>query len=158
MPALRNGTLHVSSSQSKSTHQRAGRLAAVGIALCLSAAFGGAALADDCSADIAGLSKKRQELIDNLNKAAKTSPQGQLDPQVSCPKLRELSAAEQQLLAYMKKNKEWCSIPDDAVNNFSAASEKTKVIAAKACQVAEQIKKGLQAGAAQAPKLPTGPL
>lgn len=126
-------------------------------ALLLCGVLGGQAFAD-CSTDIGALSKKRQDLIDELNRTAKAAPKGQLDPTTSCPKLRTLAAAEQTMLAYMQKNKDWCNIPDDVVNNFAGAAEKSKQISAKACQVAEQMKKNQQLGAAQAPKLPSGPL
>jgi hypothetical protein len=152
--------LRVDRLQSKpqgATRQR-WRLAIVASVFAASTGFASSAFADDCNADIGNFSKKRQAIITDLNTAAKTSKTGQLDPTTSCSKLRELAAVEQQLLAYMHKNKEWCSIPDDVVNNFTSASDKSKQIASKACAAAEQIKKGIQAGAAQAPKLPGGPL
>jgi hypothetical protein len=153
--------LRVDIQQSKSFEAaRHGRRLAIALAVTAGFAlsFSSAALADDCNADIGKFSQKRQAIINDLNAAAKANKTGQLDPTSSCGKLRELAAVEQQLLAYMNKNKSWCSIPDDVVNNFSSASEKSKVIAGKACAAAEQIKKGLQTQAAQAPKLPTGPL
>jgi hypothetical protein len=116
------------------------------------------AVAAECNQDIGVLMKKRQGIIDQLNKLAKASPKGQLDPVASCPKLRILATAEQELAAYLTKNKDWCMVPDSAVTNIQASSKHTKAIAAKACQVAEQIKKGQAANAAAAPKLPTGPL
>jgi hypothetical protein len=140
--------------------RRHGRRRAIALAVAAGFAlsFSSAALADDCNADIGNFSKKRQAIINDLNAAAKANKSGQLDPTTSCGKLRELASVEQQLLAYMHKNKDWCSIPDDVVNNFTSASEKSKVIAVKACAAAEQVKKNIQAGAAQAPKLPAGPL
>jgi hypothetical protein len=126
-------------------------------AVLLCSLFGGQAFAD-CGSEIGALSKKRQDLIDELNKAAKSSAKGQLDPTTSCPKLQALAAAEHALFAYLQKNKDWCTIPDETVTNFGATLERSKSVAAKACAFAEQVKKGLQAGAAQAPKLPAGPL
>jgi hypothetical protein len=159
MPAIRIGTLRAYQLQPKPRRRNYRLLLAGLFALLFCHAIGGAAFAEDCSVEIGNLSKKRQSIIDDLNKTAKASPKGQLDPTASCPKLRALSAAEDQLLAYLKKNKEWCMVPDDALNNFSASAQHSKAIAAKACAVAEQIKKGLQTGAtAQGPKLPTGPL
>jgi hypothetical protein len=160
MPAYRTGTLTSNQFGPRSRRSKWRPLFAGLCALAFCSSIGGVAFAEDCSTEIGTLSKRRQAIIDDLNRLAKTSPKGQLDPTASCPKLRTLAAAEQQLLAYLTKNKEWCMVPDDAVANFMAASEKSKTIAAKACAVAEQIKKGLQAGgaAAQGPKLPTGPL
>jgi hypothetical protein len=126
-------------------------------AVLLCSLLGGQAFAD-CGSEIGALSKKRQDLIDDLNKVAKSSPKGQLDPTTSCPKLRALAAAEQALFAYLQKNKEWCTIPDETVTNFGVTLERSKSVAAKACAFAEQMKKGLAAGASQAQKLPAGPL
>lgn len=118
----------------------------------------GPAFAGDCNGDIAALMKKRQGVIDQLNKQAKASPKGQLDPATACGKLRGLVAAERELLAYFVKNKDWCMVPDNAIASLSEGSKKTAGMAANACKVAEQVKKGQEAISNSAPKLPTGPL
>lgn len=117
------------------------------------------AVAAECSQDIGNLTKKRQSIIDELNKLAKSSPKGQLDPAASCPKLRILAAAEQELLAYLQKNKDWCMVPDEAISNLTMSFNRSKMVAGKACNIAEQIKKNQEAGGlGGAQKLPTGPL
>jgi hypothetical protein len=117
------------------------------------------AVAAECSDDIGNLTKKRQSIIDELNKLAKSSPKGQLDPALSCPKLRNLAAAEQELLAYLQKNKDWCMVPDEAITNLTMSHERSTMIAGKACNVAEQMKKNQEAGGlGAAQKLPSGPL
>ncbi len=74
----------------------------------------------------------------------------------------DLLHAEEALLAYMVKNKDWCSFPDDAINNLKASHEKNAGFSAKACKVAAQFKKmkeqAAQGGGPQAQPLPTGPL
>jgi hypothetical protein len=125
--------------------------------------LGGQAFAGDCNEDFANLGKKRQAVIDQLNQLAKGGKK-QLDPIAACPKLRALAAAERDMVAYMTKNKDWCAIPDDALQNFSTNAGKTTQMANQACKVAEQIKKAqeqpLSGGAGQPPaqKLPAGPL
>lgn len=114
--------------------------------------------AGECNTDIAALMKKRQDIIEQLNKQAKASPKGQLDPTTACGKLRALAAAERDLLAYFTKNKDWCMVPDNAITGLAEGSKKTAGMAANACKVAEQIKKGQEAITNSAPKLPTGPL
>ncbi len=117
------------------------------------------ALAAECSEDIGNLTKKRQLVIDELNRLAKTSPKGQLDPAVSCPKLRILAAAEQELLAYLQKNKDWCMVPDEAITNLTMSFNRSKMVAGRACNIAEQIKKNQEAGGlGGTQKLPSGPL
>jgi hypothetical protein len=117
------------------------------------------ALAAECSQDIGNLTKKRQSVIDELNRLAKTSANGQLDPAVSCPKLRDLAAAEQVLLSYLQKNKDWCMVPDEAISNLTMSLGRSKMVAGRACNIAEQIKKNEEAGGlGTAQKLPSGPL
>jgi hypothetical protein len=159
MPAIEITTIGITTLETKrfGTTPRRHPLLVGCMAIVFCGALGGQAFAD-CSTDIGGFSKKRQAIIDDLNKTAKASPKGQLDPTASCPKLQALAATEQELLAYMQKNKDWCAIPEEVVKNFTESSGKSRSIAAKACAVAEQIKKGLVSGAAQGPKLPTGPL
>ena len=79
-----------------------------------------------------------------------------------CAKSGGLLHAEEALIAYMEKNKDWCSFPDDAINNLKTSHEKDVGFSAKACKVAAQIKKmkeqAAQGGGAQAQPLPAGPL
>ncbi|MGB2730315.1 MAG: hypothetical protein WBC24_06110 [Methylovirgula sp.] len=114
------------------------------------------ALAAECTDDIGNLTKKRQLIIDQLNKLAKSSPKGQLDPALSCPKLRDLASAETALLGYLQKNKDWCMVPDEAISNITMSLNRSKMVAGRACAIAEQMKKNEEAGGGQ--KLPTGPL
>jgi hypothetical protein len=121
----------------------------------------GAAHATDCNQDIGALTKKRQGIIDQLNQLAQGGKK-QLDPVASCPKLRALVAVEHEFVAYLTKNKEWCSVPDVAFQNLSAGAAKTVKVANQACTVAEQMKKAQEQQAAGAlnaqQKLPAGPL
>lgn len=125
---------------------------------------GSAAYAGDCNGDIAGLSQKRQGFIDKLNVLSKAS-KGKLDPEKSCPALRGLVAAEGALLKYLEANKNWCSVPDSAVDGLKAAAGKSQTFATQACNIAMQVKKQQQQAAQggsglglETQKLPTGPL
>ena len=121
----------------------------------------GAAYAIDCNEDIGALTKKRQGIIDQLNQLAQGGKK-QLDPIASCPKLRALVAAERELVAYLTKNKEWCVVPDEAVQNLTLGAGKTGKVANQACTIAAQMKKAQEQQAAGAlsaqPNLPSGPL
>ena len=123
----------------------------------------GVAFATDCNSDVAGLTAKRQVSVDKLNELAKAS-KGKLDPVASCPVLRNLVKSEGDLLKYLEANKNWCNVPDEAVNNLKAADAKSQTFATQACNFAAQAKKQQQQ-AASAPnlgvetqKLPAGPL
>jgi hypothetical protein len=73
-----------------------------------------------------------------------------------------LIRAESALIAYMEKNKEWCSFPDEAIDELKEHHNKNAGFNAKACTVAAQIKKmkeqQAQGGGPQAQPLPAGPL
>ena len=64
-----------------------------------------------------------------------------LDPAAFCSISAGLLRAESALIAYMEKNKDWCSFPDDAINNLKAGHAKNAGFSAKACSVADKIKK-----------------
>jgi hypothetical protein len=122
-----------------------------------------AAHAGDCNADIASLSQKRQNFIEKLNVLAK-STKGKLDPVASCPALRGLVVAEVNLVKYLETNRNWCNVPDAAVDNLKAANAKSKAFATQACNIAVQAKKQQEQQASGATlgldsqKLPSGPL
>ena len=108
--------------------------------------------------------KKRMAEIGALNQNTK-SHGGKLDPAQACPQLRALAATEGTVMAYMTKNKDWCSLPDAMLAQMSQSRARTVGFAAKACDFAVKLKKMQQQQAAapqqqqqQALKLPAGPL
>jgi hypothetical protein len=122
----------------------------------------GTAYATDCNQDIGALTKKRQDILDELNKLAQGGKK-QLEPVAACPKLRALVAVEHELVAYLTKNKDWCAVPDEAFQNISASTSKSGKVANQACTVAAKMKKAQEQQASGAlnvpqPKLPAGPL
>lgn len=129
--------------------------------------LGTAAIAQaDCNTDFAALMSKRTAQIEALNRNSK-SHGGKLDPVAACPQLRNLAAAEAQVVAYIEKNKDWCGLPDDIAEKMTATRSKTEGFASKACGVAVKMKqmqaeqqKQAQSQQQQEPaiKLPTGPL
>src|ERR1700737_5256777 len=138
------------------------RTAAFAVTASISFVVCGAAYATDCNKDNGELIKKRQGVIDKLNKLAQGGKK-QLDPVASCPKLRALVAVEHELLAYLTKNKDWCAVPDEAFQNISASTGKSGKVANQACTIAAKMKKAQEQQASGAlnvpqPKLPAGPL
>jgi hypothetical protein len=134
------------------------------IVILLGAASG--ARAQSCNEDLAVFGKKRNSEIEALNAISK-SHGGKLDPIAACPHFRNMSSIEGQMLAYLQKNQEWCSIPDDFINGFKTNSGKTVAMAKQACELAAKVKKmqeqgggGLAGGGnlPPPPKLPAGPL
>ena len=135
-------------------------------ALTVALSLGGAlstfpALAQSCGDDLQKLAQKRDaalQVINGLVKAAKAKG-AQLDAALFCAKSAGLNAAENVMIAYMEKNKDWCQIPDEVVGQLKENHVKSAAFSAKACKVAADMKKREQEGAAaQAQALPTGPL
>lgn len=127
--------------------------------------WAGDALAQSCQEDFQKLSQRRMgqiQVLNNLGKAGK----GKMDPMAACPASRKLAAIEGEMLAYMEKNKEWCSIPDNVVDGFKQARAKTLQFSGQACAFAAKAKKMQEMQRQQAasggmmapPKLPSGPL
>jgi hypothetical protein len=131
------------------------------LGLAFAAAFGAPAFAD-CGQDMQKLAQARNTQMESVNEYAKSFHGKPMDPAGFCAKSTGLLHAEEALIAYMEKNKDWCSFPDDAINNLKAGHEKNAGFNAKACKVAAQIKKmkeqAAQGGGPQMQPLPAGPL
>ncbi len=88
-----------------------------------------------------------------------------MDPELSAENPRVSFAPRTALIAYMEKNKDWCSFPDEAISQLKEHHAKNAQFSNKACTVAAQMKKmkeqAAQGGAAAGPQaqpLPAGPL
>ena len=138
-------------------------------ALLLSAAP--AFAAQDCATDLQNLAGRREAALRNINNLVATSHGKKLDPEAFCARSAPLNSAEDAMIAYMVKNKDWCQIPDDAIAQLRASHAKSAAFGGKACSVAAQIrtmktqaaKQQAQAaqnggGAPAVQPLPTGPL
>jgi hypothetical protein len=132
--------------------------AAVFLALC---AFSGGVRAQTCNEDLGAFGKERNTEIEALNAISK-SHDNKLDPIAACPHLRKMKDIEGKMAAYLTKNKDWCNIPDDFLNQFKSSSEKTAKVAEQACALAAKAKQMQQNGGLgnlpPPPKLPGGPL
>jgi len=133
----------------------------IALALALAAAFSAPAWAD-CGSDMQKLAQVRNVEMQKINDFAKAAHGKPLDPEAFCVKSVGLLHAEEALIAYMEKNKDWCSFPDEAIANLKASHAKNAGFNAKACQVAAKIKKmkeqAAQGGGPQVQPLPAGPL
>ena len=128
------------------------------------------ALADnDCATDLQKLAARREAAMKGINELVASARGKKLDPEAFCVRSRPLNGAEEAMLAYMTKNKDWCQIPDEAIANLKASHAKSSEFGGKACTVASQIEKmkkqAAQAqqqqqagGAPQQQPLPAGPL
>jgi hypothetical protein len=125
------------------------------------ATLSGSAYAD-CGTDMQKLAQDRNVQLQAVNDFAKAFHGKPMDPEQFCLKSAGLIRAESALIAYMEKNKDWCSIPDEAIDQLKDHHAKNQSFNAKACQVAAQIKKmkeqQAQGGGPQVQPLPAGPL
>jgi hypothetical protein len=142
--------------------------AAVGAAVTLTAmpAFA----AQDCAADLQSLAAKREAALKGINELVASARGKKLDADAFCARSRPLNVAEEAMLAYMQKNKDWCQIPDEAIGQLKETHIKSVAFGGKACTVAAQIKtmkakaaqqaqQAQQAGGQPAEQpLPAGPL
>jgi hypothetical protein len=136
--------------------------------LVLGLSLGGVAWAapsfaqQSCGEDLQKLAQRREAELTIINNLVKSAHGKQLDPTVFCAKSAGLNTAETAMIAYMEKNKDWCQIPDEALDQLKANHAKSVAFSGKACAVAAQIKKMKEQQAAgggpQAQPLPTGPL
>jgi hypothetical protein len=120
------------------------------------------ARAQTCNEDLGALGKERNTEIEALGAISK-SHGNKLDPIAACPHLRKMKDIEAKMAAYLTKNKEWCNIPDQFIDNFKSSSERTGKLADQACALAAKAKQMQQNGGAignlpPPPKLPGGPL
>jgi hypothetical protein len=133
----------------------------IALALALAAAFAGPARAD-CGSDMQKLALARNAELEKVNEFAKAAHGKPLDPEAFCVKSSGLLKAELAIIAYMEKNKDWCSFPDEAISQLKTNHAKNATFSAKACTVAAQVHKmkeqAAQGAAQQVQQLPAGPL
>jgi len=136
-----------------------------GLSLLALLAGANGAYAQSCQEDFQKLTQRRMsqiQVLNNLGKAGK----GKMDPNAACPAAKKLVGIETEMLNYMSKNKDWCNIPDNVLDQFKQARGKTQNFASQACGVAAKMKKMQEQQREQAagggmmapPKLPSGPL
>ena len=87
------------------------------------------------------LAQDRNTQLQVVNDFAKSFHGKPMDPEAFCLKSAGLIRAEAALIAYMEKNKDWCSFPDEAIGQLKEHHIKNAQFNAKACTVAAQMKK-----------------
>ena len=118
-----------------------------------------------CADDLKRLSDKRGVELEKINAMVRASKGKPMNPALFCSQSAGLNSAENALIAYMEKNKDWCGVPDEALASLKENHVKSLAFSNKACTVAAQMKKqeaaraaGAANGAPQAQPLPAGPL
>lgn len=105
---------------------------AISTALVATALSAGAAFAD-CQSDVASV---RGELEEKGKALQAIMGKKDKDPQVLCPAFRAYAAAEQKWVKFLVDNKDWCQVPQQAIDQASASNKKTVDIRNKVCDAA----------------------
>ena len=114
--------------------------------------------------DMQKLAQTRNVELQKVSDLAKSFHGKPMDPEQFCAKSAGLIRAEAALIAYMDKNKDWCSFPDETINQLRTNHAKNAGFNGKACTVAAQIRKMKEqaaqggGGGPQVQPLPAGPL
>jgi len=116
----------------------------------------------NCEQSMMGFKTRRDAQLEQINNLVKAG-KGKLDPIAACPKFKSLVAVESQMKAWMIKNKEWCQIPDQLLENVKQGFAKTPQYEKNACAAAAQMRRAAEGGGAgpinqPSVKLPAGPL
>jgi hypothetical protein len=117
---------------------------------------------NSCETDMLRLKGKYEGVVASLSKQKRKD--GKLDAAVACPKLKMMTSIDAEWIAYLTKNKDWCSVPDEALASMEERKKKDAAFTSQACNVAAQMKKMQEqqaSGGAQAQpqvRLPAGPL
>lgn len=142
-----------------------GRLSLIALGALVASSILSATARAECGDDLKKLSERRAAMLADINNMAAQSKKEKkpMDAATVCAKAHGLGAAEDALLAYMAKNKDWCSIPDEVVANLKESHAKSVEFGGRACVAAAKMKKMQEqqaAGGAPAgpPPLPAGPL
>ena len=113
--------------------------------LALAAVAGGAfalaapASAEDC-AKMGDYRAKRETVLASISQLVASNKGKQLDASVFCARAQPLGAADNAMMAFLVKNKDWCQIPDDVIEQFKSVRLRDQAMAGKACSVAAQMK------------------
>ncbi len=94
------------------------------------AAFGQSA--ESCRTDFQKIMTERQSLVDRINGFAKKKPTAE----AACQVFGRLSSTEQKLLTWMTANKDWCQIPDNAIESITTSSKQAGNMRGQACTAA----------------------
>jgi hypothetical protein len=82
---------------------------------------------------------ERQSLGQQLNKLSGGGKKKQLDPRAACGIFTKLAANGDAGLKWMTANKDWCQIPEQVLQNFSAEHKRVEEVKGQACQAAAKV-------------------
>ena len=124
---------------------RSTAMASLALALA-GAAWAAPALAQSCGDDLQKLAQRREAEMATINTLIKAAKGKQLDPAVFCAKSGGLLSAENAMIAYMEKNKDWCRIPRRDARQSQGQSRQERRLRRKGLQGRRRTEEGEGAG------------
>lgn len=98
----------------------------------------------DCMTDFSAI----REDMQTKGKALEAAGKRKAPPQELCPLFRAYTASEAKLAKYLSDNKEWCQIPDQAIQQSQESNKKSAALRDKVCAAAAN---GAAAGGGKPP-------
>jgi hypothetical protein len=117
---------------------------AVGAGLALSSAPA-QAQSPTCQAGFQGVMAPRQALLERINGFRTKRPTAQQ----ACSTLTQLVSAEVRMIKWMTENKDWCSIPDETIDQAKQANGQAARARGQTCTAASRQAQGQAAAARQ---------
>lgn len=108
------------------------KLTLVIAAACVGSAFTFSGALADCQSD-ATAARGGLETAGRAIEAANKKKSG---PDVLCPLFRNYTAAEQKWNKFLVENKDWCQVPDAAINQSKASLKRATELRDQICKVA----------------------
>lgn len=124
--------------------QRASATALTLLALGSGTLLGVTVARADCQTDFVAI---RAEM-DEKGKALQAAGKSKASPQELCPLFRAYTAAEGKLAKYLADNKDWCQIPEQAIEQSRSSNQKSAALRDKVCAAAAS---GAATGAGKPP-------
>lgn len=141
--------------------RRVVRLSLLAVPLLLIAGGPAMAMPASCQIEFQKKTAERESAVARINAMMKRRPSAQQ----ACNAFNGLVGIENRMLKWMQDNKDWCQLPDEAINQMSEARARTRQVSGQACTAARrQAQEGVAGGANRAPppgsgvRLPQGAL
>lgn len=117
-----------------------------GAAVIAFIAFAGSASAQGVCDSGRGIFETRAKIIGQINGWSKKK----VEPGLACSTFGKLQANGTQALSFMRTNKDWCHIPDDAIKSLEQQQGAVEKNRAQACKVAADYNKARKQAQQQA--------
>lgn len=112
------------------------------------------ALTASCQREMDQFSQAREGAVKRINSFNKRRPSASQ----ACAAFGDLNNAETRMLKWMNDNQTWCQIPEQFIEQFKQATERTQKVRGQVCTAAKREREGAvrQSGAPRGPSAGAG--